>query len=43
VAPKQKHFSIVTVIDLDKEWECPSCEWEGRIVNLRLPRAWQTL
>ncbi|MEQ8363656.1 MAG: DUF4258 domain-containing protein [Cyclobacteriaceae bacterium] len=26
VAPKQKHLSIVTVIDLDKEWECPSCE-----------------
>ncbi len=25
VAPKQKHLSIVTVIDLDKEWECPSC------------------
>lgn len=26
VAPKQKHLSIVTVIDLDKEWECPSCD-----------------
>ena len=26
VAPKQKHLSIVTVIDLDKEWECPSCK-----------------
>ncbi len=25
VAPKQKHLSIVSVIDLDKEWECPSC------------------
>jgi hypothetical protein len=25
VAPKQKHLSIVTVIDLDKEWECPGC------------------
>jgi hypothetical protein len=25
VAPRQKHLSIVTVIDLDKEWECPSC------------------
>ena len=25
VAPKQKHLSIVTVIDLDKEWECPNC------------------
>jgi len=25
VAPKQKHLSIVTVIDLDKEWECPRC------------------
>ncbi len=26
VAPKQKHLSIVTVIDLDREWECPSCK-----------------
>jgi len=26
VAPKQKHLSIVTVIDLDKDWECPSCD-----------------
>lgn len=26
VAPKQKHLSIVTVIDLDKDWECPSCK-----------------
>jgi hypothetical protein len=25
VAPKQRHLSIVTVIDLDKGWECPSC------------------
>jgi hypothetical protein len=25
VAPKQKHLSIVTVIDLDKEWDCPGC------------------
>ena len=25
VAPKQRHLSIVTVIDLDKDWECPSC------------------
>ncbi len=26
VAPKQRHLSIVTVIDLDKDWECPSCQ-----------------
>ena len=26
VAPKQKHLSIVTVIDLDEDWECPSCK-----------------
>jgi len=26
VAPKQKHLSIVTVIDLDKEWECTGCD-----------------
>jgi hypothetical protein len=26
VAPKQRHLSIVTVIDLDEEWECPSCK-----------------
>jgi len=26
VSPKQKHLSIVTVIDLDKDWECPSCK-----------------
>ncbi len=25
VAPKQKHLAIVTVIDLDEEWSCPSC------------------
>jgi hypothetical protein len=26
VAPKQRHLTIVTVIDLDEEWECPSCK-----------------
>lgn len=26
VAPKQRHLSIVTVIDMDKDWECPSCD-----------------
>lgn len=26
VAPRQRHLSIVTVIDLDKDWECPSCQ-----------------
>ena len=26
VAPKQKHLSIVTVIDLDEDWACPSCK-----------------
>lgn len=26
VAPKTRHLSIVTVIDLDKDWECPSCQ-----------------
>ncbi len=26
VAPKQRHLSIVTVIDLDKDWECPNCK-----------------
>jgi len=26
VAPKQRHLSIVTVIDLDKDWGCPSCD-----------------
>jgi hypothetical protein len=26
VAPKQRHLSIVTVIDLDKDWECPGCD-----------------
>jgi hypothetical protein len=25
VAPKQKHLTIITVIDLDEEWSCPSC------------------
>jgi len=25
-APKQKHITVVTVIDLDKEWPCPSCD-----------------
>jgi len=25
VAPKKSHLSIVTVIDLDREWACPSC------------------
>lgn len=25
VAPKKRHLSIVTVIDLEKDWECPSC------------------
>jgi len=24
-APKQKHISVVTVIDLENEWNCPSC------------------
>jgi len=26
IAPKQRHLSVVTVIDLDKDWECPSCK-----------------
>jgi len=26
VAPKQKHLSIITVIDLDEDWNCPSCD-----------------
>ncbi|MFT3847041.1 MAG: DUF4258 domain-containing protein [Lacibacter sp.] len=26
VAPKQRHLTIVTVIDLDYDWECPSCK-----------------
>ncbi len=26
VAPRQRHLTIVTVIDLDQEWECPSCK-----------------
>jgi hypothetical protein len=25
VAPKQRHLTIVTVIDLGEDWECPSC------------------
>jgi hypothetical protein len=25
-APKQKHLTIVTVIDLDEEWACGSCK-----------------
>jgi hypothetical protein len=25
VAPKQRHLTIVTVIDLDEDWECPGC------------------
>ncbi len=24
-APKQKHMTVVTVIDLENEWACPSC------------------
>ncbi len=26
VAPKERHLSIVTVIDLEEDWECPSCK-----------------
>ena len=26
VAPKKRHLTIVTVIDLETEWECPSCK-----------------
>ncbi|MFN4284830.1 MAG: DUF4258 domain-containing protein [Lacibacter sp.] len=26
VAPKQRHLTVVTVIDLDYDWECPSCQ-----------------
>lgn len=26
VAPKERHLTIVTVIDLDEEWDCPSCK-----------------
>ena len=26
VAPKQRHLTIVTVIDLENEWQCPSCK-----------------
>ena len=25
VAPKERHLSIVTVIDLEEDWECPGC------------------
>jgi uncharacterized DUF497 family protein len=25
-APKQQHITVVTVIDLDKEWPCPICD-----------------
>ena len=26
VAPKQRHLTIVTVIDLDEDWDCPKCK-----------------
>jgi hypothetical protein len=26
VAPKERHLTIVTVIDLDEDWNCPSCK-----------------
>jgi len=26
VAPKERHLTIVTVIDLDEDWKCPSCK-----------------
>ncbi len=26
VAPKKRHLTIVTVIDLEEEWDCPSCK-----------------
>ena len=26
VSPKQKHLSIVTVIDLDEDYNCPGCD-----------------
>jgi Domain of unknown function (DUF4258) len=26
VAPEQRHLTIVTVIDLEEEWDCPSCK-----------------
>ena len=26
VAPKERHLTIVTVIDLDEDWDCPSCK-----------------
>lgn len=25
-SPKQKHMTVVTVIDLENEWACPSCK-----------------
>lgn len=25
-SPKKRHMTVVTVIDLDKDWECPSCD-----------------
>ena len=25
VAPKERHLTIVTVIDLEEDWECPGC------------------
>jgi hypothetical protein len=26
VAPKERHLTIVTVIDLENEWQCPACK-----------------
>lgn len=26
VTPRKKHLTIITVIDLEKDWPCPSCE-----------------
>ena len=26
VAPKQRHLTIITVIDLDTDWQCPDCK-----------------
>ncbi len=26
VAPKERHLTIVTVIDIESEWQCPSCK-----------------
>lgn len=25
-APHQRHMTVVTVIDLDNDWPCPSCD-----------------